>query len=419
MNSCRVLCRHIRSLTVPATTGKKSHCFATLRSVSVLKGHCHHRKRILNSGWEGVNGISKVTVTTEGRSCEGMALDAKKDAQKFGELFERLVEDLTADDAANPEITEAANRFKEVLRYNVPHGKRNRGLSVVSSFRYLANSSQLTESNLNKAMVLGWCVELLQSYFLIADDMMDQSKTRRGQQCWYLKVKGNDAINDSFYVEASIYKLLKKYFREEPYYVNLLELFHETNYQTIVGQALDLLSTSSEYGNVLDRFTQERYDAIVKWKTAFYSFYLPVALAMYMAGNSDPEAHKSAKIILLKMGHFFQVQDDFLDCYGDPAVIGKIGTDIEEHKCGWLVVQALKVVTPEQRKILEDNYGVDDKAKVSAVKQLYKDLNLESVFYKYEEESYEDLMKLIDVHSKNLPKEMFVAYAKRIFKRKK
>lgn len=43
-----------------------------------------------------------------------MALDAKKDAEKFGELFERLVEDLTADDAANPEITEAANRFKEV-----------------------------------------------------------------------------------------------------------------------------------------------------------------------------------------------------------------------------------------------------------------------------------------------------------------
>lgn len=43
-----------------------------------------------------------------------MALDAKKDAEKFGELFERLVEDLTSDDAANPEITEAANRFKEV-----------------------------------------------------------------------------------------------------------------------------------------------------------------------------------------------------------------------------------------------------------------------------------------------------------------
>jgi farnesyl diphosphate synthase len=47
------------------------------------------------------------------------------------------------------------------------------------------------------------------------------------------------------------------------------------------------------------------------------------------------------------------VQDDYLDCYGDPAVIGKIGTDIQDNKCGWLVVQALKRATPEQRAILE------------------------------------------------------------------
>ena len=51
------------------------------------------------------------------------------------------------------------------------------------------------------------------------------------------------------------------------------------------------------------------------------------------------------------------VQDDYLDCYGAPEVIGKIGTDIEDNKCSWLVVQALDRVTPEQRKVLEENYG--------------------------------------------------------------
>ena len=58
--------------------------------------------------------------------------------------------------------------------------------------------------------------------------MMDQSITRRGQPCWYrVPQVGNIAVNDSFMLEAAIYHLLKVYFREEKYYVDLLDLFHE------------------------------------------------------------------------------------------------------------------------------------------------------------------------------------------------
>jgi Geranylgeranyl pyrophosphate synthase len=69
----------------------------------------------------------------------------------------------------------------------------------------------------------------------------------------------------------------------------------------------------------------------------------------------DVEVHRQARTLLLEMGHFFQVQDDYLDCFGTPDVTGKIGTDIEDGKCSWLAVVALQRATPAQRKLMEVN----------------------------------------------------------------
>lgn len=55
---------------------------------------------------------------------------------------------------------------------------------------------------------------------------------------------------------------------------------------------------------------------------AYYSFYLPVALAMLMAGVKDEKAFAQAQDVLVPLGRFFQIQDDYLDCFGDPATIG-------------------------------------------------------------------------------------------------
>lgn len=153
--------------------------------------------------------------------------------------------------------------------------------------------------------------------------MMDASITRRGQPCWYrVQGVGNIAINDAFMLEAAIYHLLKVYFRDEPYYGYLIELFHDTTFQTEMGQLIDLITAPEDVVD-LKKFSLHKHHLIVVYKTAFYSFYLPVALAMRVVGIKDESLYKQALDILLILGEYFQVQDDYLDCYGKPEVIGK------------------------------------------------------------------------------------------------
>lgn len=66
--------------------------------------------------------------------------------------------------------------------------------------------------------------------------------------------------------------------------------------------------------------------------------------------------YEAVKSALIPMGEYFQVQDDYLDCYGDPAVIGKVGTDIFDKKCSWNINIALRLCNETQRQILEVSF---------------------------------------------------------------
>jgi farnesyl diphosphate synthase len=64
----------------------------------------------------------------------------------------------------------------------------NRGLSVISTLSHLLDR-ELSAAEIKEAQMLGWCVEWLQAFFLVSDDLMDSSVTRRGQPCWYKLVR--------------------------------------------------------------------------------------------------------------------------------------------------------------------------------------------------------------------------------------
>ncbi|KAF5388682.1 hypothetical protein D9757_004829 [Collybiopsis confluens] len=354
---------------------------------------------------------------------------------------------------------EAFNWYARNLDHNVPGGKLNRGISVVDTAEILKGQA-LTDEEYFRAAVLGWGVELLQAFFLVTDDLMDSSITRRGQPCWYRVPKvGLIAVNDATMLESAIYHLLKVYFRKELYYVDLLELFHSVAYQTEIGQLLDLITAPPNEVD-LDKFSLKRHSLIVVYKTAFYSFYLPVALAMRLCGVPDSYVlasssesvapYELAKEILIPLGEYFQVQDDFLDFSGTPAQIGKVGTDIVDNKCSWCINTALARASPEQRKILDENYGVEPTPeeqelakKVSdgksgeeqgylgeaekRVKAVFEEIGLRRIYAEYEEAVYKKISALIDNVDEGgargqevvLKKEIFRTFMDKIYRRQK
>jgi farnesyl diphosphate synthase len=169
-----------------------------------------------------------------------------------------------------------------------------------------------------------------------------------------------------------------------------------------------------------------RHQYIVIYKTAYYSFYLPVALGMYMAGMTDPKLFEKAKNILIPLGEYFQVQDDYLDCYGAAELIGKIGTDILDNKCSWNVNVALKYATPEQRRILDENYGQKNADCEKRVKDVFEEIGVERRYKEYQEEAYKKISGLIDELDETphgnapvLKRQVFRAFLEKIYGRTK
>lgn len=329
-----------------------------------------------------------------------------------------------ARDPATPDLHPLLSpHLAGLLEYTVLGGKMNRGLAVVSSYHLL--DPQCSQERLQLATVLGWTVELLQAFFLVADDIMDGSETRRGHPCWHRRNDiGPAAFNDSILLESCVYSVLREWFHQEPSYPALLDTVLQLSRFTAYGQSLDTTTAHSftaarGQSHSLDLFSRERYAAIVKYKTSYYSFYLPVCLAMRLAGITDPSLYTGAERILLDIGHYFQATDDYLDCFAPAEVIGKIGTDIRDGKCSWVAVQALELASKEERELLVRHYGSQDPHDEATVKELFQKLGIDKLFKQYEAEFYDNALGQIEAVCGGtvLPSQVFITFLDKVYKR--
>ena len=120
----------------------------------------------------------------------GEELSNKNNRPQLKELFESTYQQILSDMCTNKSdmkpLSEVQTWLVKVIDYNLKNGKRNRAKSLALAYQQFASNADI--ESVRSACMLGWCVELLQAYFLVVDDIMDNSITRRGQLCWFRKV---------------------------------------------------------------------------------------------------------------------------------------------------------------------------------------------------------------------------------------
>lgn len=187
-------------------------------------------------------------------------------------------------------------------------------------------------------------LEVFHNFTLLHDDVMDKAEVRRGRPCVHKKWDENTAIlsGDQMMIEA--YKLLSQV--AENQLPTVLRLFNKMATEICEGQQYDVDSETVDSGASAhsDKSTMHDYMRMIRLKT---SVLLATALQIgaYMAGATEQE-QQALYEYGIHIGLAFQIQDDYLDCYGDEKTFGKaIGGDIREGKKTWLWLTAMQSTT--------------------------------------------------------------------------
>lgn len=247
-------------------------------------------------------------------------------------------------------------------------------------------TSEIFGVDYTKALDAALSIEVFHNFSLIHDDIMDGAPLRRGQETVHKKWDLNTGILSGDAMLIMTYQLLENY--NEETFKSLTQLFGKTAIRVCEGQQYDI-----DFENELDVSVQD-YLKMIEYKTAVL-----VGAAMQMgaivakATNADQESiYEFGK----NLGIAFQLQDDFLDIFGNPDTIGKqIGGDIIENKKTFLYLNALETLKGENYKQLQAYYSnkiKHDSKRVEKVKQLFiisgSDAAIKSEIRNYTEKAF-------------------------------
>ncbi|AXG73506.1 polyprenyl synthetase family protein [Flavobacterium arcticum] len=227
-------------------------------------------------------------------------------------------------------------------------------------------AADVFNADCKEALPAAIAVEMFHNFSLVHDDIMDDAPLRRGNETVHEKWDVNTAILSGDAMLILAYQYFEDY--EPETFRALAKLFSKTALEVCEGQQWDV--DFEERNDV----TIPEYLKMIEYKTAVL-----VGAAMKMGGIVAKTTEENCDLIYnfgLNLGIAFQLQDDYLDAFGDPETFGKqVGGDIIENKKTYLYLKALQQCDDNQKASLLQwftSYAEDTTTKVADVKQLFQ-----------------------------------------------
>lgn len=226
-------------------------------------------------------------------------------------------------------------------------------------------AAEVFDTDYKKALSAAMAVEVFHNFSLVHDDIMDDAPLRRGHKTVHEKWNINTGILSGDAMLIIAYQCFEQY--EPQLFKELTKLFSETALQVCEGQQWDVDFETRNDVNI------DHYLKMIQNKTAVL-----VAAALKMGALIAQTSPENANLIYeygLNLGLAFQLQDDYLDAFGDPESFGKqIGGDIIENKKTYLYLKAIEFLTPESASQLQQTFSVqlqDNRHKIETTKSLF------------------------------------------------
>jgi geranylgeranyl diphosphate synthase type II len=226
-------------------------------------------------------------------------------------------------------------------------------------------TTEIFNEDYKKALNAATAVEVFHNFSLIHDDIMDDAPLRRGNQTVHEKWDINTGILSGDAMLILAYQYFEEY--EPVVFQQLAKLFSKTALEVCEGQQYDVDFETR------DDVSISEYLKMIEYKTAVL-----VAAAMKMGAIVAKTSEENANLIYdfgLNLGTAFQLQDDYLDAFGDPETFGKqVGGDIIENKKTYLYLKALEFGSESEVAQLTHLFSIqpnNNEDKINSIKEVF------------------------------------------------